>query len=98
MDSGTLFLDTVVAHSAADNFADPAAGGTIGARMDEELYGLIESKENRDRLRSVLIETYFSPEIRPLVVEQSITNRGTFAHSEELLKLPKTPGSRKRCR
>jgi len=60
----------------------------IGARMDEELYGLIESKENRDRLRSILIETYFSPEIRPLVVEQSITNRGTFAYSEELLKRP----------
>jgi putative restriction endonuclease len=56
--------------------------------MDEELYGLIESKENRDRLRSVLIETYFSPEIRPLVVEQSITNRGAFAYSEELLKRP----------
>jgi putative restriction endonuclease len=60
----------------------------IGARMDEKLYGLIESKGNRDRLRSVLIETYFSPEIRPLVVEQSITNRGAFVYSEELLRRP----------
>ena len=60
----------------------------IGARMDEELYVLIESMENRGRLRSVLIETYFSPEIRPLVVEQSITNRGAFSYSEELLRRP----------
>ena len=34
----------------------------VGARMDENLYDLIRSEENRDRLRSVLIETYFSPE------------------------------------
>ena len=32
----------------------------VGARMDENLYDLIRSEENRDRLRSVLIETYFS--------------------------------------
>lgn len=60
----------------------------VGARMDEQLYGLIESMENRDRLRRVLIETHFSSEIRPLVVEQSITNRGAFAYSEELLRRP----------
>ena len=60
----------------------------IGARLDEELYGLIESTENRYSLRRVLIETYFSPEIRPLVVEQSITNRGPFAYCEELLRRP----------
>ena len=61
---------------------------TFGARMDEDLYDLFESKENRDRLRGVLIETYFSPEIRPLVVEQSITNRGAFLYSEGLLNNP----------
>jgi putative restriction endonuclease len=60
----------------------------IGARMNEELYGLFESEENRDRLRDVLIETYFLPEIRPLVVEQSITNRGAFLYSEGLLNNP----------
>jgi putative restriction endonuclease len=60
----------------------------IGARLDEDLYELIGSKENRDRLRNVLIQTYFSPETRPLVVEQSITNRGAFVYSEELLNHP----------
>ena len=60
----------------------------IGARLDERLYELILSRENRDRLRSVLIETYFSPETRGLVFEQGAINRGAFVYSEELLRRP----------
>ena len=60
----------------------------IGARFDEELYDLILSKGNRERLRSVLIETYFSPETRVLVSEQGAINRGAFFYSEELLRRP----------
>jgi putative restriction endonuclease len=63
----------------------------IGARLDEELYELLRLKENRDRLRSVLIETYFLPETRRSVFEQSVINRGAFIYSEELLKHPHDP-------
>jgi len=63
----------------------------IGARFDEELYDLMRSEENRDRLRSVLIETYFSPETRRPVVEQGAINRGAFVYSEELLRRPEDP-------
>jgi putative restriction endonuclease len=63
----------------------------VGACLDEDLYDLIRSDENRDRLRSVLIEMYFSPEARQLLVEQSITNRGAFVYSEELLRRPEDP-------
>jgi putative restriction endonuclease len=63
----------------------------IGARLDEELYGLISSKENRDWLRSVLIETYFSPEVRDRIFAQSAVNRGALVYSEELLKHPEDP-------
>jgi putative restriction endonuclease len=63
----------------------------IGARLDEDLYDLFRFEENRDRLRSVLIETYFSPETRRLVFEQSVINRGAFVYSEELLKHPEDP-------
>jgi putative restriction endonuclease len=63
----------------------------IGSRLDEELYGLIRMKESRDRLRSVLIETYFSPETRRLLVEQGAINLGAFLYSEELLKRPEDP-------
>jgi putative restriction endonuclease len=60
----------------------------IGARLDENLYDLIRLEENRDRLRSVLIETHFSRETRRSLVEQSIVNRGAFVYSGELLKRP----------
>jgi putative restriction endonuclease len=63
----------------------------LGARLDEELFDLVRSGENRDRLRSVLIETYFSLETRPFVVEQSAINRGAFFYSEELLRRPEDP-------
>ncbi len=63
----------------------------IGAQLDEKLYVLVLSKENRDRLRSVLIETYFSPETRSLVFEQGAVNRGAFFYSEELLRRPENP-------
>jgi putative restriction endonuclease len=63
----------------------------VGARMDENLYDLIRSEENRDRLRSVLIEAYFSIETSRSLVEQSIINRGAFVYGEELLKRPEDP-------
>ncbi len=63
----------------------------VGARLDDDLYDLIQIKENRDRLRRVLIGTYFSPETRQLVLEQSTVNRGAFVYSEELLKRPEDP-------
>ncbi len=60
----------------------------IGARLDDDLYDLMRSGEGRDRLRSVLIETYFSPEVRRPIVDQGAINRGAFVYSEELLKRP----------
>jgi putative restriction endonuclease len=63
----------------------------LGARLDDDLYDLVRSGESRDRLRSVLIETYFSPETRRPVFEQGAINRGAFVYSEELLKRPEDP-------
>jgi len=63
----------------------------VGARLDENLYDLVQAKENRDLLRSVLVETYFSPETRRSILEQSAINRGAFVYSEELLNHPEDP-------
>ena len=63
----------------------------IGARLDEDPYDLIRLKEDHDRLRSVLIETYFSSEKRRLLVEQSANNLGAFVYSEKLLAHPEDP-------
>ena len=63
----------------------------LGARLDEGLYDLCLSRENRTRLRGVLIETYFSPETRRPLSEQSSINYGAFVYSEELLNHPEDP-------
>lgn len=56
-----------------------------GACLDEGLYELLRVGISRDLLRSVLIETYFAPEVRGSLVEQGAVNREAFRYSRELL-------------
>jgi putative restriction endonuclease len=58
----------------------------VGARLDEALYDLLRVRESRDLLRSVLIETYFAPEVRSLLVEQGAVNHEAFLYSKKLLE------------
>lgn len=60
----------------------------VGACLDEDLRRLLLSEESRERLRSILIGTYFSGESGRLVSEQSLINRGAFIYSRELLERP----------
>jgi putative restriction endonuclease len=50
----------------------------LGARLDDELYALLCVEESRNLLRTVLIETYFAPEIQHALVEQSAINVEAF--------------------
>ena len=61
---------------------------SVGARLDEALYELLHIQEPRDLLRSVLIETYFAPEVRDSLVEQGMVNREAFLYSKKLLERP----------
>ena len=58
----------------------------IGARLDEPLYQLLCAREPRDFLRSVLIQTYFAPELQVLLVEQGAINHESFLYSKKLLE------------
>ena len=58
----------------------------LGARLDEELYRLLCIEESRDLLRTVLIKTYFSPEIQLGLMEQSVINVEAFEYSQKLLE------------
>lgn len=58
----------------------------IGARLDEALYELLHIRESRDLLRSVLIETYFAPEVRDSLIEQGAVNREAYLYSKKLLE------------
>jgi putative restriction endonuclease len=58
-----------------------------GAKMDEELFGYLCNPETRERLRAVLINTYFVPEIRPLVEKQGKINYDAYQYSQTLLNM-----------
>ena len=58
----------------------------LGAKLDDELYNLLQVSESRDILRSVLIDKYFAEELRPGLLEQSVVNTEAYAYSQELLK------------
>jgi len=59
----------------------------VGAKMDDELFGYLCNPETRERLRAVLINTYFVPEVRPLVEKQGKINYDAYKYSQTLLKM-----------
>ena len=56
-----------------------------GARLDDELFALLMQPEPRQQLRMVLIDTYFSPEIRLALIDQGTVNLGAYEYSTNLL-------------
>lgn len=62
----------------------------LGAKLDEELFGLLTIGESRELLRAVLIESYFAPHLQAPLQEQGDINIHAFAYSQELLQQAKT--------
>lgn len=60
-----------------------------GARFDDELYALLCVEKSRNLLRTVLIETYFAPEVQPKLIEQGVINFQAFTYSQKLLEQAK---------
>jgi len=60
-----------------------------GVRLDDDLYTLLLNPDTRDRLRQVLIETYFAPEMRPVVAEVGIISAQSFSYSQDILERPR---------
>lgn len=57
----------------------------LGARLDDELFTILLDEKERDDLRRVLIETYFAPEQRAVVVDVGQIAAKAFEYSRELL-------------
>lgn len=57
-----------------------------GARLNENLYGILQDEVARGLLRAVLVETYFAPEVHPKVIEQGQINVEAFRYSKRLLE------------
>jgi putative restriction endonuclease len=58
---------------------------TIGAKLDDELYALLQMEDARDTLRTVLIETYFSTDAQNALIAQTSLNIQSFTYSQELI-------------
>jgi putative restriction endonuclease len=57
---------------------------TLGAKLDEGLFRVMQSGEGREALREALLQSCFSPEAAALLREQSIINREAFDYSRLL--------------
>jgi putative restriction endonuclease len=57
----------------------------LGARFDDELFPLLVMETSREKLRSVLIETYFSPAVRQVLIDQAVINRSAVSYEHDLL-------------
>ena len=57
----------------------------LGAEFSENLYPLLQISSSREKLRMVLIEKYFAPEIRQTIHEFSTINCQSTVYSRDLL-------------
>ena len=64
-----------------------------GAKFSEDLFPLLQMQTSREKLRAVLIYTYFSPEIQQRLWEQSVLNYEAANYSASLLTTADSPPS-----
>lgn len=63
----------------------------LGARLDEELFLLLQQPDGRAALRQVLIESCFSEEAQAALREQALINAEAYAYNLELVRMAHQP-------
>ncbi|MDD2337743.1 MAG: HNH endonuclease [Geobacteraceae bacterium] len=63
----------------------------LGARMDDDLFLLLQSPENRMALRQVLLQSCFSEEAQRALQEQAQINSEAFSYNLELVQMAHQP-------
>ena len=63
----------------------------FGARLDDKVFQYMCDPQTRERLRAILITTYFAPEVQPIILEQGNVNYKAYEYSKMLLADPKSP-------
>ncbi|WP_163336161.1 HNH endonuclease [Desulfopila sp. IMCC35008] len=62
----------------------------LGARISKDLFMLLQMAHSREKLQTVLIDTYFSPQFQKTVHEQSLINQASDTYSFSLMEHPAT--------
>ena len=57
----------------------------LGGRFSDELYPILQMTHTREKLKNVLIQTYFTRELQPAILEQSHINCASDRYSYRLL-------------
>jgi len=58
----------------------------LGARLDDDLYQLLQVAESRNALRTILIQTYFASEYHPILLTLGEINLQAFVYSQHLIE------------
>lgn len=71
--------------AANRGFASQLQKMILGTQLDEDLFLLLQNEQNRNALRTVLIQTYFAEEFHPVLIEQGELNLQSYLYSQKLL-------------
>lgn len=58
----------------------------LGARLDDELYGLVANPQTREALRRTLIEAHFAPQVHERLLQQGVMNVEAAMYGDELIR------------
>ena len=62
-----------------------------GAKWDDELFQFMCNPDTREQLRAVLIHTYFTDEVKSILVEHGRVNQEAYEYSKQLMLLLQDP-------
>lgn len=62
----------------------------LGARLSKDLFMLLQMETSREKLRTVIVQTYFAPEVQPAIWKQSLIHFGSTRYASDLLSAAET--------
>jgi len=61
-----------------------------GARIDENLFIVLQDPQSREKLRQTLVQTYFIQELQSALLEEGEINKQAYSYSKEILQAKTT--------
>lgn len=56
-----------------------------GAMLDEDLFQYMVLQDSREKLRTILVKTYFNAQTQPIVIQQGIVNSVSYDYAQALV-------------
>jgi putative restriction endonuclease len=57
----------------------------LAAKLDNELFQFMCDPDSREKLRAVLVQTYFHPQTQPIVIQQGFVNAVSYKYAQTLV-------------